>query len=134
MDLQLGIIIAAVGALSAGGATVIAWVGLSRSARKERADADKKFADEMHALELRFSGLSGAVKLLDTAHNHMQGELAREFEEISTAQRDEFKVLREVQQMIGDMGTRLAANTERLLSVKERLDRSHDRQVHGRGR
>ena len=131
MDLQLGIIIAAVGALSAGGATVIAWVTLNRSARKERADAQRHVDEALHALELRLAAMGGEYKLLNEAHNHMQGELAREFEEISTAQRDEFAVVREVQRMMGEYGTRLAANTERLVALKERLDRDHDRRMRG---
>ena len=123
-------LVALVSMLAAAAATVVTIVLANRGARKERADANKRTADALHDLELRLAALAGEFKTLDVAHNHMQGELAREFNEITTAQSDEFRLLRDIQASMAAYGEKLAANTATLLALQGQLQRDHDRRMH----
>ena len=123
-------LVALVSMLAAAGATIVTIVVANRSARKERADADKLAQEDHHKLVIDVTRLQEAHAAMERAHNIMQGELAKEFDEMSTSQGDQFALLRDIQQKMVDYGEKLAANTATLLAVQGQLQRDHDRRMH----
>ena len=129
--MELGnFLIAGISMLAAAGATVVAWVTLNRGARKEQADTEKQVAAEQHKLELTLTDLAGKYTALRHDHDTMQGELAREFDSVTTAQGEQFAVLREIQRDIAENKTSVAAATATLVALAESFRRQHEREIH----
>ena len=55
----------------------------------------------LHKLELTLTDLAGKHTALRHDHDAMQGELSREFDSVTTAQGEQFALLREIQKDIG---------------------------------
>ena len=101
--MELGnLLIAAGGVLVAIASAAISVVVANRAARKERADEAAATTAALHKLELTLTDLGGKHTALRHDHDAMQGELSREFGSVTTAQGEQFAVLREIQRDIAE--------------------------------
>ena len=131
MDLQIGnFVIAGVSMLSAAGATIVAWIALNRGSRKQAADAAKETADTLHRLDLAITELVGRHNTLERAHTLSEADDARVWNELQTAQGEQFSILREIQGKMSDLAASMASSTATVLAMKERLDRRDLREIH----
>ena len=134
MDPISSYLIAALGALAAGGATVVAWVALNRGARKERADAAAKFTEHLHEIELLLRELTGRVGTLEQADQRMQGELAGQWLAIDVKVDKAADLVQQLLAAMGDIKANVASNTafvQALTASNERdfLRRQQERQT-----
>ena len=129
--MELGnLLIAAGGVLVAIASAAISVVVVNRAARKERADEVAATTAALHKLELTLTDLDGKHTALRRDHDTMQGELAREFDSVTTSQGDQFALLREIQRDIAENKTAVAAATATLVALAESFRRQHEREIH----
>ena len=105
----------------------------NRAARKERADEGPQRAATtaaLHKLELTLTDLGGKHTALRHDHDAMQGELSREFGSVTTAQGEQFALLREIQKDIAENKAAVAAATATLVALADSFRRQHEREIH----
>ena len=131
MDLILGnFAIAGASMLAAAGGTIVAGLALNRTARQQR-QADRDIAaTDRRELAVELAALRAAHDALDHAHNVMQGELARDWEAVDTSQGRQYDILRSIEAKMGEFSAAMAASTEALRAMKDRMDRRDQREIH----
>ena len=128
MDPISSYLIAVLGVLAAGGATVVAWVALNRGARKERADAAARLTEHLHEIQLLLTALTGRVGTLEQADQRMQGELAGQWLAIDVKVDKAADLVQQLLLAMGELKADVARNTAVGEALTAREDRAFQRQ------